>query len=60
MLPTLTLRVEYHPTTTPRPIGFMVFDGDRKVGVMTEAEVRAALARFDEMKTPFSKGPTQK
>ncbi len=50
MLPTLALRVEFHPTTIPKPIGFVVLDGDRTVGVMTDTEVRAALAKFDEMK----------
>lgn len=51
MLPTLTLRVEFHPTTPPQPTGFGVFDGEKMIGVMTEADVRAALAKFDKMKT---------
>ena len=46
-LPTLTLRIETWQVNPPKPAGFMVFDGDRKVGVISleEFEARAAELR---------------
>lgn len=40
------IRVEYHPTTIPRPVGFCVFRKGKLVGVLTRDQVEKALTEF--------------
>jgi hypothetical protein len=46
-LPTLDLRLETAMVNPPKPIGFVVVDGGRMVGVMTIETVRLALSAWD-------------
>lgn len=45
--------VEMQPTGVPKPTGFGVIADHKVVAFLTEDQVRAALAKFDEMKSAY-------
>lgn len=49
----LKLRLETHPTTTPIPIVFHVFDGDTDLGIITLPEFERARQRLSECGEPL-------
>ena len=52
MIPICTLGVEFHPTVTPDPMCFLVFDEQHKpVAVLKYEEVKRAMDLFQEMKS---------
>lgn len=48
-----TICVEFHPTNPPRPIGFTIVNKDTRklVAVLTESQVKIALAEFEAMRS---------
>lgn len=46
--PTLTLFLEAAMVNPPKPLGFIVHDGERFVGVMSIDELRKGLAQWNE------------
>ena len=47
------IAVEMQPTGTPKPTGFGVLADGRPVAFLTEEQVRASLAKFDDMKRSY-------
>lgn len=49
----LTLRLEVHPTATPSPMCFHVFDGETDLGIVTLPEFNRAKAKLAECGPPL-------